>query len=204
MPKVTEAYLETRRQQILEAAIAAFARNGFHQTTMEEIGDQAGLSPGVAYRYFESKDDIILATLQGSAERSGRFIEASVGEEDTIKILEQMINDSFQRFDEPGREIYYKVRVQFWAEMLRNPKVAEKARLMREQGQERLAGIIKKGQDSGQIKPDLDVRAVSVAIMASHDGFVLHWLADPELDVVRYRDVLLEMVRGLSNHQDEA
>lgn len=201
MPKVTTAYLENRRQQILDAAIACFARNGFHQTTMEEIGDQAGLSPGVAYRYFDSKDDIILATLQDSVERSGRFYGASAEQENTIKILEQMIIESFQRFDEPGRDIYYKVRVQLWAEMLSNPKVAEKARFIREQAQQNLADVIKTGQELEHINPNLDVQAVSVAMMAIHDGFVIHWLADPQLDVADFRDVLLEMVKGLSNHQ---
>jgi TetR/AcrR family transcriptional repressor of uid operon len=201
MPKVTDAYLETRRQQILDAAITCFARKGFHQTTMEEIGHEAGLSPGVAYRYFDNKDDIILATVQGSVDRSGRFFEAKADEEDTLSVLEQMIDDSFRRFDESGRDIYYKVRVQFWAETIRNPKVAEKARLIRQEAQERLAAVIREGQERGQLDPNLDVVAVAVAIMASHDGFVLHWLADPEVDVWQYRNVLMAMVRGLFNHK---
>jgi AcrR family transcriptional regulator len=197
MPKVSESYLETRRQQILDAAIACFARKGFHQTTMEDIGDEADLSPGVAYRYFESKDDIIVATVQGSLDRSGDFFEESKGEEDLQSMLEQMIDDSFQRFEQPGRDIYYKVRLQLWAETLQNKKVAEKAAVLRAKGQEQLAGIIRRGQEAGQIKPDLDVQAVALVIMANHDGFVLHWLANPQVDVLQYRNVTLEMVRSL-------
>lgn len=199
MPKVTPAYLETRRQHILDAAITCFARKGFHQTTMEDIGDEAGLSPGVAYRYFDSKDDIIVATVQGSVDRSLDFYEEVADGENILSVLEQMIDDSFLRFEQPGRDVYYKVRVQLWAEVLQNSKVAEKAGILREQAQRQLAAIIKKGQERGQIKPDLDAQAVALVIMANHDGFVIHWLANPETDIWQHRNVFMEMVRGLFN-----
>ena len=59
MPKVTQAHLEARRQQILDAAFGCFARQGFHQTTMQDICREAELSPGAVYRYFDSKEAII-------------------------------------------------------------------------------------------------------------------------------------------------
>lgn len=201
MPKVSEAYLETRRQHILDAAIACFARKGFHLTTMEEIGLEAGLSPGVAYRYFTSKEDIILATIQDSLDRSGRFFEAEAEEQDTLRVFEQMIDDYFHRLEQPGRDMYYKVRVQLWAEVLQNPKVAEKARLLRQAAQEQLASVVRRGQEEGQVDPDLDVMEVTAAITASFDGFIIHWLADPDVDIWKYRAVFKAMMRGLFNHQ---
>src|SRR3989304_6177982 len=56
MPKVTEAHLEARRSQILDAAWTCFARKGYHQATMQDICQESGLSPGAIYRYFESKE----------------------------------------------------------------------------------------------------------------------------------------------------
>jgi TetR/AcrR family transcriptional regulator, repressor for uid operon len=50
-----------RRRQILDAAMACFRRRGFHQTSMQEICAEAGLSAGAVYRYFPSKTDIIAA-----------------------------------------------------------------------------------------------------------------------------------------------
>lgn len=49
---------ERRRQQILSAAKSLFAKRGFHQTTMEEIANEAELSPGTLYLYFKSKDEL--------------------------------------------------------------------------------------------------------------------------------------------------
>src|SRR5882724_5512189 len=54
-----------RRGEILDAARSCFARSGFHQTSMQEICAEAGMSPGNLYRYFRSKEDIIA----GIAER---------------------------------------------------------------------------------------------------------------------------------------
>jgi AcrR family transcriptional regulator len=199
MPKVTEAYLETRRQHILDAAITCFARKGFHQTTMEEIGQEAGLSPGVAYRYFENKEDIILATIQDSLDRAGHLFESDEG--DTLRVLEQMLDDHLQRVQQPGRDKYYKVRVQLWAEVIQNPEVAEKARLIRQTALKQLAKVIKRGQEKGQINPDLDPMAVSLTISAIHDGVIIHWLADPNLDFRQHREVFMAMMRGLIDNQ---
>src|ERR1700754_2645280 len=54
-----------RRGEILAAAQTCFARAGFHQTSMQEICTEAGMSPGNLYRYFRSKEEIIA----GIAER---------------------------------------------------------------------------------------------------------------------------------------
>ena len=56
MPKVSDAHVEARRQQILEAASACFARQGFHQTSVQDICKEAGLSAGAVYRYFPGKE----------------------------------------------------------------------------------------------------------------------------------------------------
>ncbi|HZN54290.1 MAG TPA: TetR/AcrR family transcriptional regulator [Candidatus Polarisedimenticolaceae bacterium] len=50
---------EERRRQILRAAVACFARRGFHQTTMHDISAEAEISVGLIYRYFENKDAVI-------------------------------------------------------------------------------------------------------------------------------------------------
>ena len=55
---------EEHKNQILEAAIAVFARLGFQQTRMDDIAEQAGLSKGALYLYYKSKDAIIAALLK--------------------------------------------------------------------------------------------------------------------------------------------
>jgi AcrR family transcriptional regulator len=63
MPKFTQEHVDARRRQILSAALRAFARQGFHRTTMHDIFREAELSPGAVYSYFTGKDELIAAII---------------------------------------------------------------------------------------------------------------------------------------------
>lgn len=54
---------ETRRQQLLEAAIAVFARKGYVETSIDDIIQEADVARGTFYLYFESKKEIFLAVI---------------------------------------------------------------------------------------------------------------------------------------------
>jgi AcrR family transcriptional regulator len=64
MPKVSQAHLDARRQQIVDAARARFASDGFARTSMADIVAESGLSNGAIYRYFTSKDEIVIAVCE--------------------------------------------------------------------------------------------------------------------------------------------
>lgn len=50
---------EARRLEILHAAARVFRRRGVAAAGMREIGEEAGLSPGNLYYYFDSKDELL-------------------------------------------------------------------------------------------------------------------------------------------------
>jgi TetR/AcrR family transcriptional regulator, transcriptional repressor of aconitase len=84
MPKVGQAHLDARRQQIVDAARARFASHGFARTSMPDIVTGSGLSTGAIYRYFTSKDEIVMAVCEQAndafpaeltAEAISRFLE---------------------------------------------------------------------------------------------------------------------------------
>ena len=52
-----------RREQLLDVALAAFARNGYHETSMNDIADAAGVTKPVLYQHFESKRELYQALL---------------------------------------------------------------------------------------------------------------------------------------------
>jgi TetR/AcrR family fatty acid metabolism transcriptional regulator len=50
---------EERRRQILDAAVRAFAKNGYHACRVSDIAEEAGVAYGLVYHYFESKDAVL-------------------------------------------------------------------------------------------------------------------------------------------------
>lgn len=53
-----------RRNQILDAATQVFAERGFHNTTIRQIAQQAGIADGTVYIYFKTKTDLLLGILK--------------------------------------------------------------------------------------------------------------------------------------------
>lgn len=52
-----------RRQQLLDAAIRVMQRTGYHEMSMQALAEEAGVSVGLAYRYFAGKEDVLLAAI---------------------------------------------------------------------------------------------------------------------------------------------
>lgn len=58
-PQQFEEIRENKRQLIKDVALELFANEGCHQTTISEIAKKAGISKGLMYNYFESKEELI-------------------------------------------------------------------------------------------------------------------------------------------------
>ncbi|MEX2531031.1 MAG: TetR/AcrR family transcriptional regulator [Gemmatimonadota bacterium] len=71
----------TKKDAILEAALALFAEKGVDATTTREIAGSAGTSEGNLYRHFEGKDDLVRTLFQASARRFATALEEAAGDE---------------------------------------------------------------------------------------------------------------------------
>jgi len=78
-----KASKEQRRLQLIEATIDSLAKRGYSETTMADVADGAGLSRGIVNFHFESKDKLLVATLQYMADEYSthwRYALARAGE----------------------------------------------------------------------------------------------------------------------------
>ena len=78
MPKIAEAARAARRDQIITAGLACFARSGYHATTMADVAAQAGVSKGTPYLYFDSKQALFLALHEQWDCGAGQRVDAAV------------------------------------------------------------------------------------------------------------------------------
>src|ERR1700760_3340181 len=69
MPKVTDDHRKAQEERFVDAARRCFTRSGVERTSMDDIRTEAGVSAGLMYRYFGSKDEMIRAAIGGSLEQ---------------------------------------------------------------------------------------------------------------------------------------
>jgi len=205
MPKVSEEHLEAKREMILHAAIACFARDGFHKTTMSDIAEMAGVSDGLAYRYFSGKDEIVQAAVR-LVSGPGRLVDVDVlDSDDPSRMLELLYRSSFERFQIPGRETTLRLRFRSWAEALDNEELRKEVVDRWEHHTGVAERLLAEVQEQAMIPSHIDPRSLARVMLAIHDGLDLQWSLDPKLDVDACRDVVMALLSGdLSLRSDES
>lgn len=189
MPKVSKAHMEARYEQILDAAVACFAENGFHQTTMQDICRKAGLSPGALYRYFSSKEEMVEASWNRSRVfRAERFDKAQQ-QRDPALVLHELWRVYMRRLDEGGMETETRLWVQLLAEALRNPRIGEAVRGHWQDVIKRFISIIESAQKQGRLSPDLDQEMVARFYVAVLNGLMLQKMLDKDADLSKFAEV---------------
>jgi transcriptional repressor BetI len=94
-----KASKETRRQQLIEATIDSLAKRGYSETTMADVADGAGLSRGIVNFHFESKEKLLVATLQYMADEYSAHWRAALEKagDDPARQLAALVAADFDR-----------------------------------------------------------------------------------------------------------
>ena len=58
MPKISEEKKKQRQMDILKTALGLFSKKGYYATSIDDITREAGISKGLVYNYFKSKEEI--------------------------------------------------------------------------------------------------------------------------------------------------
>jgi AcrR family transcriptional regulator len=196
MPKVLPEYLELRRQQILDAAAACFARRGFHRTTMQDICDEADLSPGAVYRYFRSKEEIIEGiSVRRQLENAG-LIEEAMAKGNTIDALDELIRVFFTEVDVETLHATCALFLETVTEAPRNERMRSIMQRSGDQVRGALQELIRDSQAKGEFNPALDDEGIARVMVALYHGFVTQKLVDPDFDVAAYTQTIQALFAG--------
>jgi AcrR family transcriptional regulator len=173
VPKVSDAHLAARRRQILDAAAACFARDGFHRTSMQDIVRESGISAGLVYRYFEGKDDVIAAIVtewhdQRQVMESGTFDERAAAYLGYLRAIGR-----------PEQAARMRLGVQIWAEAVRSPRIRELARRNVDDPRRATATVL-----AGL--PGVDPDALARVLIAISQGLQLQTVWDEAVDNEAY------------------
>jgi len=183
VPKVDDAHFAARRRQILDAAAACFAREGFHRTSVQDIVRESGVSAGLVYRYFQGKDDMIAAIV---AERH-EYRAAVLGADPAAGFIALL-----RSIGDPAARDDLRLRVQVWAETIRSAPIRELARAGVEEPirltAPALAGVSAQGADPA---------AVARVLIAVYQGLVLQTVWDDDLDHAAFVHAVEVLLAGL-------
>ena len=70
-----EEIRETRKKEIMDTALGLFAAEGFDKTSISKIAKKAGISKGLLYNYFSSKEDLIKTIIFNGLDSLTRYID---------------------------------------------------------------------------------------------------------------------------------
>ena len=180
--RVTDAHVEARQNQILDAAWVCFAERGYRQATMQDIAAKAGLSTGAIYLYYESKDALIKAINERSLETGRRMVEAarasSMGPLSSIRSIGAAM---ISVFSDPGFEAATRLSIETWPEMIRNEQLKANTRREMSFWRQEMAKLVREAQEAGEIRPDADPDTLAILSICAWDGLRHYKLIDPSI-----------------------
>ena len=160
-------------QQIIDAAVRVFARNGFYHSRVSDIAREAGIASGTIYLYFKTKDEILVTLFR---EKMAAFVAA--------------LRAAIARERDPEARIRRLVRLHF--EVLEaDPDMAEVVQVELRQGQKFFRGasahevsayfdligsILHDGVAGGVFRSDLPVKVATKMLFGAMDQMTTSWV----------------------------
>jgi AcrR family transcriptional regulator len=182
---------ELARQRLLASALHLFRSRGYEETTMREIAAEAGYSPGLTYRYFSGKEELVMLLYQQLAEELESYASSlppvSLAERfyaTLAKLLELMTP-------------HHETLIALFGTAL-NPRskvgvLSESTADLRRKSRAMYLAIIEGATDAPRVRQRQDL---ATALYGVHLALVFFWLIDQSVQAQRTQQ-LLALLRDL-------
>ncbi|ORW06618.1 TetR/AcrR family transcriptional regulator [Mycobacterium kyorinense] len=182
---------EDRKQRILEVAQRLLTRNGWRNTTLAQIAGEAGVSPAGLLHHFESKEQLLHAVVDARdadddahADRAGDLISEIAA-----------VADRFHR----SPELVGTYTVLLAENMDPDAPLHDRLLARYQDAVGIITGLIRRGQEAGQFRMDIDVTVKAVQILAFITGMETTWLLDPSIPLTEaFKEYAESLARDLA------
>lgn len=186
MPKVTQEHRDRRRQQIIDAAVECFARQGYHSTSMQDIFAAADLSAGAVYRYFPSKASLyraistdVLCSTRGALDEA--IADAvSAGDPVAVPRIADVVALLVTRMARSPLAGLCPVIVEVWSEASRDAELRDQVVEIFDQLTARFERLLDLHVTAGRLPASTDTRGLARLILATLQGYMAQYSALPE------------------------
>jgi AcrR family transcriptional regulator len=176
-PRSKEQYeqiKDERREQILYAALRVFSRRGLAATKIGDVAEAAGLSHGLVYHYFESKDaifvELVRRAVRGAAVSLSEIEQLPLEPLDKIRAISSSVLAGIESSADSA--YYFFLMMQAYVSDANPAEVKELMRGSNEPS-EILLRIVREGQARGQIREG-DPAGYVLAFWATVQGLAVY------------------------------
>jgi TetR/AcrR family transcriptional regulator, fatty acid metabolism regulator protein len=185
---------EEKRQKILEAAVRAFARKGYHACRVGEIAEEAGVAYGLVYHYFGSKEEVLESIFRDTWTQMLARIREVEEEPDPAREKVRKVTALLLRTWRRDPDL---VRV-LVREVTRSPEQMQRQIDEIGHANEALQRIVAQGQAAGEFRRDLDAQLAATiwygALEETLTGWVMGQLPDADDDIARAEQTVVELI----------
>ena len=172
MTKVTQAHIDARTQDILDAARRMFIRKGVDVATVQEIATEAGLSAGAIYRYYPSKAELLRAVCGDWVEHDRELFQRAEAESDSpvgrLMQVGRHVWDDMKRPDCKEDLLLSLETVLVGARQSPELAAGRKAAMLEVEGM--IERLVREAQAAGELDKALDAPALSQMLLACSFG----------------------------------
>lgn len=155
--------------------MACFAKCGFHQTTMHDISEEAGISVGLIYRYFSNKEAVISAMAEEHKRDLQDLLERARSAPTLLDSLEILLT---AHCCENAPQVVAAFVVDLYAEAGRNPQIANLVRDVLETGMAAVTEVIARAPEMRNAPEGLSPREITELIFATARGSMMRDVLD--------------------------
>ncbi len=203
-PTQTPAERSTgRREEILTAAMRVFEHSGYAAATMDAVAEEASVSKGSLYNYFQSKHDLfiqVMLDLMGQAKfETLEVLESSRPASEKLSILLDTWSQMYRDYLDMGRLI-----LEFWATAARDGQDGELGETFRkfwDEWRQTLRQVVVEGIEAGEFRPEVDPDVACWMYVGLLDGLLLQGVMNTGFTMDQYftqrmRESVLAVLTG--------
>ncbi|MCC3374705.1 TetR/AcrR family transcriptional regulator [Cohnella sp. REN36] len=172
-PKVTEEHRESKRQEIVEAALRVFIRQGYLATTMKDVVEESGLSRGGVYLYFSSTEEMFRAMVeeidQANARQDEELLSAYPTVWEAIAAMFALLRKELLRI----REGVVPVLIEAFAAEWRKDSFRDLLERRYAEGCVQLERMLQTGVDRGEFRPRIPIRTIAKMFSSIQGGIMV-------------------------------
>ncbi len=191
-----------RRERILDAAADQFLDRGYDGASINRIIEEAGISKGALYYYFDDKEDLFATVIEQASSRLTVGMGMPPADDLTAETFWNTFRDLMRRSVEflKTNERYVRLARTFWQLRLKTPSSLATRRIL-DASRVQVRTILARGQDLEVVRTDLPLALlveVALAVDEAGDRWRLeHWTEFSHDERVAHADAQIDLIRDM-------